>query len=161
MDQEYAQSPDGSFTSLARKSWTAYIGTVFLGLVLLLFVVPLAWRASALIGILVLLIAGVVIAFKTIALKSFHLYYDDMGVWLYSGVLPWKKGVRGVKWRDLDEAVYFQGLGSWLSKSYSLRVGHRFTKSNEILLSHMARGDRSVMEINGKHQELVRQNRLN
>lgn len=28
--------------------------------------------------------------------------------WMICCVLPWNKGVAGVKWRDLDEAVYFQ-----------------------------------------------------
>lgn len=94
-------------------------------------------------------------------MKSFHLYFDDVGVWVYSGVLPWNKGVAGVKWRDLDEAVYFQSMGSWLFKSYSIRIGLRFTKSSEILLSHWARGNEVVMEINGQHQALVRASALN
>lgn len=42
-------------------------------------------------------------------LRAVHLYCGDVGVWVYSGVLPWNKGVAGVKWRNLDEAVYFQG----------------------------------------------------
>lgn len=82
------------------------------------------------------------------------------GVWVYSGILPWNKGVAGVKWRDLDEAVYFQSMGSWLFKSYSVRIGHRFTKSSEILLSHWARGHEAAMAINGQHQDLVRANAL-
>jgi len=51
-------------------------------------------------------------------------------------------------------------MASWLFKSYSIRIGHRFTKSSEILLSHMMRGDESVMIINSRHQELVRANAL-
>lgn len=53
-------------------------------------------------------------------------------IWVYSGVLPWSKGVAGIKWRDLDEAVYFQGPVSGALRSYCLRIGHRFTKSSEI-----------------------------
>ncbi len=161
MDQEYAQAPDGSVTTLGRKAWTAYIGTGLLGLFLLLCIVPIAWHASTGFGLIVLLLTVAFIGYKALTIHSYHLYRDDVGVWVYSGILPWKKGVRGVKWRDLDEAVYFQTLWSWLFKSYSLRIGHRFTKSSEIFLSHIARGDKCVMDINGEHQELVRQNLLN
>ena len=161
MDQENAQTPGTSITSLGRKSWTAYLGVIFLGLVLLLLLVPLAWQLSAGFGMIVFALVSAFLAYKILTINSCHLYCDDSGVWVYSGILPWKKGVQGVKWRDLDEAVYFQNMGSWLFKSYSLRIGHRFTKSSEVLLSHIARGDQSVIAINTQHRELVRQNRLN
>ena len=161
MNQEYAQSPSGSVTTLGRKAWTAYIGTGILGLFLLLVVVPLAWHGSTGFGLIALVLTAAIIGYKVMSIGSYHLYRDDVGVWLYSGILPWNKSVRGVKWRDLDEAVYFPTMWSWLSKSYSLRIGHRFTKTSEILLSHIAHGEKCVMDINGRHQELVRQNLLN
>ena len=161
MNQEYAQEPSGSVVTLGKKAWTAYIGAAILGVFLLLCVVPIAWHVSTGFGLVVLLLSAALIAYKFMTISSYHLYRDDVGVWVYSGVMPWNRGVRGVKWRDLDEAVYFQTMWSWLSKSYSLRIGHRFTKTSEILLSHMAHGDKCVMDINGEHQELVRQNRLN
>jgi hypothetical protein len=89
-----------------------------------------------------------------------QIYYDDAGVWLYSGVLPWARGVRGVKWRDMDEAVYVQSFRSWLLRSWTIRVGHRFTKGSEILLAHMARGREAVTLINERHQQMIRDDRL-
>ncbi|MBA5735453.1 hypothetical protein H3260_27010, partial [Escherichia coli] len=59
----------------------------------------------------------------------------------------------GVKWRDLDSATYFTGFVSWLTNSYTVRLEHRFTKANEILISHMAAGNKAVEEINGTHAE--------
>lgn len=160
MDQDNSAVISSEITSLGGKSWTAYIRVAVIGLVTLFVVTPLAWYASVGAGILVLLFSVGFTIYQVLVLKSFHLYFDDVGVWCYSGVLPWNKGIAGVKWRDLDEAVYFQSMGSWLFKSYSIRIGHRFTKSSEILLSHMARGDESAMAINGQHQELVRANAL-
>jgi hypothetical protein len=93
-------------------------------------------------------------------LRSVQLYYDDVGVWLYSGILPWSKGVRGVKWRDMDEAVYMQSFGSWLLRSWTIRVGHRFTKASEITLTSMARGREAVAIINQQHQRLIGDDRL-
>jgi hypothetical protein len=142
--------------SLGGKAWTAYVRIIFIGLALLFIATPVAWAASAATGVVVLVASLAFVAYQFLLLKSFHLYFDEVGVWVYSGIMPWNKGIGGVKWRDLDEAVYFQSIGSWLFKSYSIRIGHRFTKSSEILLSHWARGHEAVMAINGHHQELVR-----
>ena len=156
MDQDNSANVHAGATSLGGKSWTAYVRVVLIGIVLLLVVTPLAFSASVVAGIVVLAVSLAFIVYQFLLLKSFHLYFDDVGVWVYSGVLPWNKGVAGVKWRDLDEAVYFQSMSSWLFKSYSIRIGHRFTKSSEILLSHWGSGHEAVMAINGQHQELVR-----
>jgi hypothetical protein len=111
-------------------------------------------------GIAVLIVSVAFVAYRVMVIRSYKLYYDDVGVWVYSGILPWKKGVLGVKWRDLDEALYYQTFWSWLFKSYSVRIGHRFTKSSEIFLTHMAQGNASAMAINSQHHELVRANAL-
>lgn len=161
MDHSNSANSEAQITSLGGKSWTAYIGIVLTGFLLLLILTPLAWSASVGAGLVVLAVSLAILAYKFLLLKSFHLFFDDVGIWVYSGILPWNKGVKGVKWRDLDEAVYFQSMGSWLFKSYSIRIGHRFTKSSEILLSHWSRGHEAVMAINGQHQELVRANALN
>ena len=156
MDQDSSTIVPSEITSLGGKSWTAYVRVVLVGIALLLFATPLAWSASAVAGFVVLAASLAFVVYQFLLLKSFHLYFDDFGVWVYSGVLPWNKGVAGVKWRDLDEAVYFQSMGSWLFKSYSIRIGHRFTKSSEMLLSHWGHGHEAVMAINGYHQKLVR-----
>lgn len=161
MDQDNSADPSSQTTSLGGKSWTAYVRIALIGLALLFLATPAVWSASVGAGIVVMLISLGFIAYNVLLLNSFHLYVDHGGVWVFSGILPWNKGVKGVKWRDLDEAVYFQSMGSWLFKSYSIRIGHRFTKSSEILLSHWARGHEAVMAINGQHLELVRANTLN
>lgn len=160
MDQDNTSAITSNSKPLGGKSWTAYIGVGLAAFFLFLGAVPLAWSASWVAGLVVLVVSVLFVGYWVLVLRSYALYYDDVGVWVYSGVLPWNKGVAGVKWRDLDEAVYFQTLWSWLFKSYSMRIGHRFTKSSEIFLTHMARGHESVMEINSQHQELIRANSL-
>lgn len=160
MDQDNAPSVSSDAVSLGGKSWTAYFGIALLAIIVIPIAVALAWRASLVLGLTVLFVALAILTYQVLEIRSHHLYYDDVGIWLFSGILPWKKGVVGVKWRDLDEAIYFQTFWSWLFKSYSMRIGHRFTKSSEILLSHMARGHESVMKINEQHQQLVRENAL-
>lgn len=161
IDQYNSASTPSQFTSLGGKSWTAYVRVAIVAIVLLLIVTPIAWSASAIAGVVAVAISLAIVAYQVLFLKSFHLYFDDVGVWVSSGILPWNKGVAGVKWRDLDEAVYFQSMGSWLFKSYSIRIGHRFTKSSEILLTHWAHGHEAVMSINGRHQDLARVGSLN
>lgn len=144
---------------LSRKSWTAYLRLVLLALVAIVLsggLGTLHWGA----GLMVFVVIAGVLAYQAMELRSHLLYIDDIGIWHASGILPWKKGVAGVKWRDLDEAVFMQGMSSWLLKSYTIRIGHRFTKSSEIVMTHMARGHEAVMTINAAHQELVRAGKL-
>jgi hypothetical protein len=92
---------------------------------------------------------------RFIGIRSRTLYTDDNGVFVHSGIFPWSKGTYGVKWRDLDSAVYYPNFISWLCKSYSIRVGHRFTKDGEIFFPHLAHGNRVVEHINSLHTQIV------
>lgn len=104
---------------------------------------------------LALLIWAITTAFFAIflifSLRRVRLYYDDEGVWLYSGIFPWSKGFNGIKWRDLDSGIYTTGFLSWLLKSYSIIISHRFTKDFEIAITHIHRGDEFVRTINEIH----------
>lgn len=156
MDQDNSSIPAAEAISLGGKSWTAYVRVFLVGSALLLFVTPIAWAISNVLGMIALTGSLAVVIYQILHLRSFHLYYDADGVWIYSGVFPWNKGISGVKWRDLDEAVFFQSVGSWLIKSYSILLSHRYTKSKEILLSHWSDGNRAVEAINEQHTQLAR-----
>jgi hypothetical protein len=141
---------------LCGKSPIAYIRPAIGYVLALLLLVPIAFYISKLIGVIALIacVGGAVLKYMTI--KSYQLFYDSKGVWISFGVLPWSKGYQGVKWRDLDEAVFFSGLTSWAFKSYSILLKHRFTQSSEISLTHMAAGDTAISAINELHHELIR-----
>jgi len=156
MNQDNSRSVPADVQRLGGKSWTAYVRVVIFGLVALLLVTPVMFSLSPIIGSIALLASVALAVYQVMLLRSYQLYFDDIGVWVYLGVFPWNRGASGVKWRDLDEATYFQSMGSWLFKSYSIRIGHRFTKSSEILLTHWRRGHEAVMTINDEHQKLVR-----
>jgi hypothetical protein len=144
---------------LCRKAWTAYINPLLLA-VIMVFVLRLAFNHSQLAAAGVLAASTLLIGYRVLLIRSVQLYYDDTGVWLYSGVLPWQRGVRGIKWRDLDEASYVQSFGSWLLRSWKIRVAHRFTDGSDIVLSQMARGREAVAFINERHQQVLRDDRL-
>jgi hypothetical protein len=162
MDADFSQpTVGGDSTTIGKKAWTAYVGVVFVVLVLLVLIAPFVWHWSVPFGAGLALVSVAWAAYKLAELGAYRLYYNEMGVWLYSGILPWNKGVRGVKWRDLDDATYTRSMGSWLLKSYSIRIGHRFTRSNELVLTGIAHGDKAVMTINQKLQEMASSSRLN
>ena len=156
MDDDNAGHTSAQAQVIGRKSWLAYFGVAVLALILLGGVLPLAflWNETAAIG--VLLASGALLFYRVALLRSVQLYVDDAGVWVHAGVLPWKKGVTGVKWRDVDEATYAQGFWSWLTRSYMVRIGHRFTKSNEIVLTNIGGGKQAVATINARHHALAR-----
>lgn len=157
MDQSQdnlAGVPDGSIL-LCRKSWVAYLRAI---LRLFLF------TAIAIVGVyfkpeywhyflLVLLIPLTLVGYEIWLLRSYKLYYDSVGVWLYSGVLPWKRGVSGVKWRDLDEAIFVNSFFSWITNSYTVQLRHRFTKEIEISAESMANGKQVAIQINQQQRQ--------
>jgi hypothetical protein len=137
-----------------RISWVAYIKPVMLSLLAWLFALGLSqaniWAATA----LTLIIFGYAV-YQVLMLRSVQLYTDADGVWVYRGIFPWNKGVSGVKWRDLEDAVFFPNFLSWALKSYTVRVGHRFTKSSEIVLRNITGGNDAVLHINSAHKQAL------
>jgi len=158
-DQDISSQPSANVTDLCGKSWIAYLGIIIRTLIVIgLFAALVYWQPNYwAIATSLLVCALALIAYRIAYLRSFRLYYDDAGVWIFSGILPWKRGVRGVKWRDLDEAVFINSFWSWLAGSYSVVLKHRFTKDIEIGESDMARGKTAVTTINQQHRQRIQQ----
>lgn len=138
------------------KSWLAYTGLALLAALLFFGLLPLAFLWNQWAAFAVLCGSALLVAYRFLLVRSVQLYLDDVGVWVYSGVLPWKKGVAGVKWRDMDEATFVNGFWSWATRSYTVRIRHRFTKDSEIVLTNIARGKDAVATINARLQALIR-----
>lgn len=133
-------------------SWTAYIRPVVIALIFGAFAWMFASISSKL-SIAFAAIAVVYLVYNILLTRSVRLITDDEGVWVFSGILPWAKGLSGVKWRDVDSALFFPGFFGWLFKSYRVHVGHRYTKSSEIVVRHLQRGNRVAERINQLHQQ--------
>ena len=156
MEEDNASSTGPRAHVVGVKSWIAYVG-VFIMALLLYCLVPLAFYFNEIAAAAVMVVVTIIVGYRVMLLRSVQLYYDDVGVWVFSGILPWKKGVAGVKWRDMDEATFEQGFWSWISGSYTIRIGHRFTKASEIRLTDIARGKDAVTKLNAHHQSLIRE----
>lgn len=159
--------PNTQTHNVFRLSWLAYIKTTlkFLLLIILITVGTAMASGSAKdpaelylgigIGCTISLIVIAFFTYRVLFLRSVQVYTDDIGVWLYRGILPWSKGTLGVKWRDLEDAVYYPNFVSWLFRSYTVRVGHRFTKTSEIVVADLSHGREAVEHINGVHREML------
>ena len=160
MEEQNAPAVHGAPPSKAQvigvKSWLAYAGVLALAVILFGVLLPLAFLWHEMAALAVLVLSAMLVAYEFLLVRSVQLYVDDLGVWVHAGVLPWKNGVTGVKWRDMDEASFVNGFRSWATRSYTVRVGHRFTQDSEIVLTNIARGKEAVAIINARHQALIR-----
>jgi len=138
------------------KSWLAYAGVAALAVILFGVALPLAFLWHEMAALAVLVGSGMLVAYQFLLVRSVQLYMDDLGVWVQAGVLPWKQGISGVKWRDMDEATFVNGFRSWATRSYTIRIGHRFTKDSEIVLTNIAHGKQAVARVNARHQGAIR-----
>jgi hypothetical protein len=122
---------------IAKKSWVAYIGVGLIALLLFFIAVPVAWSIHWIAGLIVLVVSALFVGYRVLLLRSYELYFDDVGIWVSSGVFPWEQGVYGVKWRDVDSAFWTPTFWSWLFKSYSIEVKRRLETYSGIYLEHM------------------------
>lgn len=157
MEEDNATRSGPHAQVVGLKSWIAYLGLALLAVILFGVLLPLSFLATPILAAAVMLVSSIIVVYRFLLIRSVQLYYDDVGVWMYSGVLPWKKGIAGVKWRDMDEATFEQGFWSWISGSYTVRIGHRFTKASEIRLTDIAAGKDAVAKLNSYHQNLIRE----
>ena len=139
-----------------RISWIAYV-LPLLGVATAATVsVAVSAHINFAIGSIVGLIGALPPGLGILTLRNTVFFTDEDGVWLYRGVFPWNRGVIGVKWRDLDDATYTANLWSWLFASYRIRIRHRFTKSNEFVVHHLAQGDQAAEYVNQRNLQMVR-----
>lgn len=160
MEEQNAPAVHGVSPSPAQvigvKSWLAYAGVLALAVILFGVLLPLSFLWHEMAALALLILSALLVAYEFLLVRSVQIYIDDLGVWVHSGVLPWKQGVLGVKWRDMDEASFVNGFRSWATRSYTVRIGHRFTQESGIVLTNIARGKEAVAIVNARHQALIR-----
>lgn len=144
---------------ISAKSWIAYVRPLFLGLVVALvaglvafFGGPVGQMVAAALAALDLVFVG----YRVALLRSFKVYQTPDGIWVTRGILPWNKGIYGMRWRDMEKATFETGFWSWLSRSYNIRIAHRFTRESEIRLQGVSRGREVTELINNRLAEMAR-----
>ena len=155
MTDYIATSAGQRATFLCGKSWTAYVSTFVIAVLLFFAALPLAFKYNARAAFVVLIGSALIVGYRLLTIRSYQLYYDEAGVWLASGILPWKKKLTGVPWRDLGQASHETNFWSWLFRSYTVRISLRGTRQTVIHASGMARGKQAVDAINIRLRELL------
>lgn len=138
--------------SLGPLAYSPLVGwKIWLGAAIVVIVLKLAnvqdWYVAVLIGVAAFIATYL---YRIAYNKSVVLYMDDSGVWIARGLLPWNRGVYGVKWRDIESILFRQGFTHWIMRSYPVVVVERFTQQKEIRLDHVWHGDRAVTAMNEK-----------
>lgn len=126
---------------VARISWLGYVQYVVIGILFYLFVMSSAfWLISAGLGLVLgenkavantvffiltlLYLAGFgYVLYQTRQCKAF---VDKDGVWFYSGLFPWTRGIRGVRWENFDQAQFRPGMFSWMFCTYTVYLKDRY-----------------------------------
>lgn len=125
---------------LSKKSIVAYVVPMSIWLIAF----TLSLNGNLLFVIFVILIG----VYTVVHIRSYTLFMDDEGVWVFRGVFPWQKGIYGVKWGDFNEGVFFQNFASWTLRSFTVGVKNRYKEESEIVLEHMYNGDYAITKMN-------------
>ncbi|MDG4868623.1 hypothetical protein P8631_11485 (plasmid) [Guyparkeria sp. 1SP6A2] len=146
-----------SADTVFRFSWVAYLRP--------LIVLALAWAGAGIIyqfyapAAYIIAPVGLALAVYDVWwFRTAYLFLNGEGVWFFSGVFPWHKGVRGIRWRDIEDARYFTGFFPWLFRTYTIRVQERFTDSTELHVPWIWRGNLFAQIVNRRHGDHLRAN---
>ena len=160
MTDYIASNPAPRAVFLCAKSWTAHASTLVIAVLLFFAALPLAFRYNTRAALVVLIGSALIIGYRIMTTRSVQLYYDETGVWLASGILPWKKKLTGIAWRDVQEAGHDSTFWSWLFRSYTVRVQPRGARQTAIVATGMAQGKAAAEAINIRLQELIQSRAL-
>ncbi|EGJ9169479.1 hypothetical protein IOC09_005182 [Escherichia coli] len=148
-DNIYQTTNDNTY----KLSWIAYIKPIIIFIIILIVGIALSCSKTigfSITGYFVVLFGAVNFLCSLIYLRTLRLYLNEDGVRLFHGIFPWTKGTEGTNWRDISDATYYTGLISWATNSYKVRIGHRFTKTSELIIPHVKNGKTAVITINEK-----------
>jgi hypothetical protein len=109
------------------------------------------------IELLIAVAAALVLVSGIAAIRTTRLYCDDQGIWCFRGILPWKKGVAGLRWENLEKVGYEANFGAWFTQSYTITLYHRYTGASNIRLTQVWKGSAVVAKINQGFQQWQRQ----
>lgn len=132
-------------------SWLAYFRPMIMSVFIVLVALLLAELAEEkLLAGAGLIVAVMWLLYKIAYLRSVSVFTNEKGVWVCQGLFPWQRGVVGVKWRDLDGAIYMTGFVSWMTRAYRVQIRHRYTKALELALDNVHNGHHFVGHINAE-----------
>jgi len=71
------------------------------------------------------------------AVRRRYMRIDEDGVWYYKGIFPWTVTIDGLTWKNLEYSWIIQGFVSWVLRSWTVRVVHRYNSDKRFEVRHM------------------------
>ena len=130
----------------ARISWVGYVKIILLGLLLYFLLIAPAVSLLSMLWIFAFdnetatnitfavlsVIAVGSLLYGLTQVRHCRAYADEAGVWFDSGLFPWSRGTRGVRWENFDQALYYPTPFSWIARSYTVDLRDRYGHSIKI-----------------------------
>jgi hypothetical protein len=139
--------PSGGSEVLCFKSWTAYVRPTVIATVAIAIAVIAFLPLKSITPIFAVVVAVLGVYAATVqSLRQEMLMIDEEGVWYCRGGPDTKPRMVGVRWSYVRCSVSKPRIG-WPQTSRTVVIRNRFT-GREILVRHMAGGDRAVACIN-------------
>lgn len=132
-------------------SWIAYVKMCLRHLVFIAIVVygvkyflpQFFWSIIVIFGIFELINC----ALRFLSLRAQYVFMDERGVWFHRGIFPWSKGINGIIWNDCGGAMFQQGFWSYILKTYTVFITHKYTESAQIAVSDIYNGKEFCAEV--------------
>ena len=111
---------------------------------------------------------GFIILISLLALHSLWFLYlylsarthlisiDQEGVWYTAGLFPWQKVGNGIRWQDIDMPFRSSNFISWITNSHSITVKHKYTNSDDFVVTHIWDGQTVINIIATERSDRVR-----
>ena len=93
------------------------------------------------------ILAFVIVIFNYLNYTHQKLVIDDSGVYQMGGFMPWNNGIRGLDWKEIEHAYFYDNFFSWSFQSYSISLKRRFS-DNSVFFNDIHRGKKAVSDIN-------------
>lgn len=129
-------------------SWVAYIKFFVWLLVIGVISFALLPVVNVIFPLGLFAICSIGIIYQCLYYSKCCVFADEEGVWFSRGLFPWQKGVTGVRWSDVNEAMTNVGFIPYWTHSYRVVVTNRYKTVIEINLSNVAHGDEFVGQVN-------------
>lgn len=147
MTSYVAHSVSSSAEIVCRKSWIAYARAMAFPAMMLLSAYPASLLETTL-GFALGIVGAIGLLVEFAEVHSQFLFIDSAGVWEHSGIMPWAKGVRGLRWGDLQEMAFEMTAIGWLLNSHDLTMRHRYKASDGLCIDHVRNGHKAAERIN-------------
>jgi hypothetical protein len=157
VEVNYDNVDSSNYKVIGRKSWVAYVGDIatYIFFFAIIFIVDQIFDIDNTFTIPIFAFFLIFFVFSFMTTRSYKVFYNDEGVWLTYGFLPWARGGNGIRWRDMDMAFYQTNFVSWITNSYTISVKHKYTNETDFMVRNIWDGKDVCGVIHNLHTQYL------